>query len=446
MRGPMPMRLTRACWTLSGLVVLAAPAASADADFGTAAFADRNDPPAYRTLMPAERQAYDLGHAVFNTQWVAAATAGAGAGPLLNAASCDACHNEGARGRGPTGDGPAPAALVIQLETPQGEAGVADAGDPAYGHVFNPMGLGMAPEGEVQIRYTPIDGRYPDGMPWHLREPHYRLTGLNYGPLAQTTIIRPRLAPALFGVGLLQAVAQTDVDLGSADAENARAFAGWWRPEPHGPGRFGWQAATVTIREQTTRAMAREMGLTSPDVPNEECTLQQSNCQSERRAAEPEVREDLLQPLVSFLRWLAVPRPPGGASETSAGSALFARCRCTACHRPSLPVMDPAENGTMVPRTIRPYTDLWLHDLGVGLADRDLQGKPPQTRWRTAPLWGTGYAVRSGRDTTFLHDGRARSPEEAILWHGGEADPANRCFQALPLAQRRRLLDWLVSL
>ena len=177
---------------------------------GTQPFTDHRNPPPYRKLSEAEFARYDLGMAVFNTHFVPAGTPNAGrragVGPLFNSSSCDSCHNNGAHGRGPTEDGPAPSALVIQLATTPTKNPTDPEGDPVYGRVFNTIALdGVPPEGVAMIRYQETPGHYPDGSAWSLRVPHYTFTNLRYGPLSPRTLIKPRLAPALFGVGLLDA-------------------------------------------------------------------------------------------------------------------------------------------------------------------------------------------------------------------------------------------------
>jgi CxxC motif-containing protein (DUF1111 family) len=387
---------------------------------GRREFTNPRDPPAYASLDDAERTRVDLGHAVFNTQWVPAGAGNAGRraglGPLFNAPACDACHNEGAHGRGPAGDGPAPIALVIELDLPAAGAKQATAGDPRYGHTLNTAAIeGFEPEAAVTLRYEAIVGHYPDGSPWKLRAPRYQLSNLKYGPLDPRTTIEPRLAPALFGVGLIEAV-------------------------PNAPAnRFGWQGTAISIRDQTTKAFSRDMGLTSTDVPTTDCTAAQPDCLAAPRGGSPEVSEDLLQALVEFQRTLAVPArapaPPG------AGFRLFVQAGCSACHRPSIPVAGSYGGGT-----IDAFTDLAFHELGSALADHEVAGHTALSRWRTAPLWGMAYRILREKPATFLHDGRARSIEEAILWHRGEAESARSRFVELSRDQRTELLRWVESL
>jgi CxxC motif-containing protein (DUF1111 family) len=416
-----------------GVTGLNTHAVGPDAPMGIVPFVDPAHPPVYRAPDETQAARIALGRSTFNTQWVGRGAGGPGdsegLGPLYNAASCATCHPGGARGAGPTRGGPAPVALEIQLEMPGGS----DAGDPTYGHVFNTAAVGGArAEGVVTVRYREIYGYYyPDGMRWRIRAPHYDLGRSSRGPLAPTTIIKPRLAPALFGVGLLEAV--------------PRAAIG---DDPGAGGRFGWQEEALSIRDQTTRAFAREMGVTSGDRPDDDCTPVEVDClpRGSSTTHSPEVAEDLLDALVIFEHELAVPESAVRPKNAALGSELFMAIGCARCHRPQLPVELPAGDGTRVSGVIAPYTDLRLHDLGTEMADENASGTRVASRWRTAPLWGFGYRIRTESQPTFLHDGRARTAEEAILWHSGEAAAARREFTNLGPRSREALLRWLETL
>jgi CxxC motif-containing protein (DUF1111 family) len=97
-------------------------------------------------------------------------------------------------------------------------------------------------------------------------------------------------------------------------------------------------------------------------------------------------------------------------------------------------------------QTIYPYTDLLLHDMGEGLSDGRSDGSASPTEWRTTPLWGNGLVRTVNPNAGFLHDGRARTLEAAILWHGGEAGKSRDEFVELPAADRTALLLFLKSL
>ncbi len=452
----------------------AAPGVATPADrpaFGIEPFIHHRDPPFFIALDQAQRERADLGHEVLNTQWVPAGTPHAerrdGVGPLFNAPSCDECHNEGAHGRGPVSDGLAPFSLVVQLEQPAAGPREEPRCDPVYGCVFNPVALrGVRPEGQVAIHYREIVGRYADGTPWTLWAPSYRLVNLGYGSLAPQTIVKPRIAPALFGMGLLEAVPVSAITAG-AGADTGGVPAWQWRGGVRMLGRFGWQGSAVSVRDQTARAFAREMGLTSSVIGADDCTASEVACLEQPNGGTPEVSDTLFNAVVDFVSWLAVPaapeklaapqkpaamekpaapQKPAGPGEQEDESALFARLGCAACHRPRLPVVLRGKDGRPIRRSIAPYTDLRLHDLGMALADRNIAGVAVPSKWLTAPLWGLGYRLERESAPTFLHDGRARSVAEAILWHGGEASGARRRFEALDSAQRQALLRWLGTL
>ena len=448
--------MRRACLLLAAASAAAAAVAASPAApvlIGPQPFVNARDPPFYRSLDPPQAARARLGHAVFNTQWTAAGTPGAaridGLGPLYNAASCDECHNEGAAARGPLGDGPAPQGLVVQLQLPTAaNANAPLQGDPRYGQVLNTVALSpLQPEAQVRIVYQPLRGHYPDGTPWQLRVPRYVLGALRYGPLSAQTLIKPRLAPALFGDGLLQAVPASAI-LAPGPPAQAGLPAWQWIDGRRELGRFGWQGASLSIRDQTGKALAREMGLTNPAYPQDDCTPAERDCRAQPNGGDPEVAASLFDALVAFQSWLAVPAAPGheGSVERVRGARLFRQIGCAACHRPQLPVVLPAAHGTLRRARIAAYTDLRLHDLGAALADHDAAGAVVPSRWRTAPLWGLGYRLGRERQLTLLHDGRALSIEQAILWHGGEAASARQRFEQLPRATRRALLQWLGSL
>ena len=392
--------------------------------------------------------------AVFNTQFVPAGTPNAGrragVGPLFNSSSCDSCHNNGARGRGPTEDGPAPSPLVIQLATTPTKNPTDPEGDPVYGRVLNTISLeGVPPEGVAMIRYEEISGHYPDGSAWSLRAPHYTLTNLRYGPLSPQTIVKPGWRPRYLARDCwMRASVDTRSwrDLVRRAPHPARVPPSTPRriPPPHG--RFGWQASALSVRDQTARAFAREMGLTSADMPSDDCTKAETACQQQPSGGSPEVSDDIFNAVVSFQRWLAVPASPTPHTIPDRDANTFAKLGCVGCHQPQLQVTLTDDAGKDVPAVIAPYTDLRLHDLGTRLADETVAGKKVTSKWRTAPLWGLGYRMSLERFPTFLHDGRARSAEEAILWHDGEAAGARTRFEQLPAAERKAFLHWLETL
>jgi CxxC motif-containing protein (DUF1111 family) len=128
------------------------------------------------------------------------------------------------------------------------------------------------------------------------------------------------------------------------------------------------------------------------------------------------------------------------------GALRFAQAGCTACHTPTLTTGEYPEVPELAHQTIHPFTDLLLHDMGKDLADGRPDYEASGREWRTPPLWGIGLTAIVNRHTRFLHDGRARSLEEAILWHDGEAHAARQRFLNLPREERAALLGFLENL
>jgi CxxC motif-containing protein (DUF1111 family) len=304
-----------------------------------------------------------------------------------------------------------------------------------YGAVLNTAALpDHSREGHVQVAWTLRQGKYADGTAWSLREPRYSLTNLLYGPPRGDTVLRPRIAPAVFGAGLIEAVpapALRAIRSGQPRAMRGRIGAGY----------FGWQGEAHDIQDQTARAFAREMGLTSALRPDDDCSRTQIACRASPQGGNPEVSSEFMHAVLTLQRELPAPARAVLPAETEdAGGKLFTGIGCATCHVERLPTLADGK-----PASIDPYTDLLLHDLGDGLADRRLDGRIVRSRWRTAPLWGLAHARRFDA-IALLHDGRAASVEEAILWHDGQAAAARTAFTQLPAAQRRQLLDWVESL
>jgi CxxC motif-containing protein (DUF1111 family) len=356
------------------------------------------------------RDRRDRGMALFNTDHVVAGTPDAedldGLGPVFNAASCDACHNSGHRTRGPLRDGPLPVGLVVQLG---GTLSV-------YGEVLNAQALpGIAVEARSTVRFVVRDGRYPDGRSWQLREPRLIIDTLAQGPLPADTVLRPRIAPPVFGAGLIDAAVL-----------------------PAGQGRFGWSATVATLAEQTAVAYAHEMGMTSRLRAHDDCAAVDARCREAPGGGTPEVADTDFDAVIAFQRALPVPaEAPLPAADEAGGRRLFERVGCVACHAASTTI-----SGIPGLDRVTMWSDLRRHDLGDGLADRTIAGRAHPTRFRTAPLWGLA-AARAKAPLALLHDGRADTVEQAVLWHDGEARDVRRRYETLSAADRARLLTWV---
>ncbi len=422
-----------------GAAWAALPAATVSVQQG-----DRNPQP-WRPLSADEQARFQLGHAVFNTSWLAAGEGGGrrdGLGPLFNAQSCDSCHNGRRRGRGPVADGPGAVDLVFQVGRRLAD-GRLERGHPRFGKIINPEALpGHRAEATVTLRYLPREHRFPDGSRRTLWQPQYAVSAGDGRALPDDLVLMPRMGPQVYGAGLLEQVPEAAI-LARAGSRGPLDGRPSWLLTAAGRrlGRFGWQATEPSIASQTAAAFAREMGLENALVSADDCADHDTACRSAARGGRPEVDQDLFDAVVAFQQLEALRRTPAAARQLAAGgdgARLFAKAGCSDCHRDQLPTRDAG--------VIAPYTDLLLHDLGPELADRDLQGRPLPSRWRTAPLWGMSTALEDGREVRLLHDGRARSIEEAILWHGGSASAARERYRQLDAEARQRLLGWVSAL
>src|SRR5262249_45093872 len=338
-----------------------------------------------------------------------------------------------------------PSAIVFKFTGPA-------APDPTYGAQLQTAAVrGLAAEGQVRVAYAEIPVTLADGRVVRLQRPSYRVTDLGYGPLDPAALLSPRVPPSLAGVGLLERI-DADTILAWAAKERAAGVSGEpSRPpecagQPRCIGRFGWKAATASIDGQNALAFSLDIGMSTPRQPAPwgDCTNRESDCMraphgADSAAGETEVAPQLIALLDAFVRAEHAPEKFETGSATAArGAAIFADIGCAACHRPSYTIA-AADGGS---QAISPYSDLLLHDLGDGL--RDAPGAAGE--WRTAPLWGLGTIERRAGPKAYLHDGRARSLEEAILWHGGEAAPAAARVKALTAADWVALLAFLRSL
>jgi CxxC motif-containing protein (DUF1111 family) len=409
--------------------------------------------------LSAERRGdFFVGNAIFNRSWVTApsSTEGSdGLGPVFNARSCSSCHVRDGRGRPPAGSDDDDPALLFRLSVPGAAPNGGPLGEPAYGDQLGPGAiLGVPAEGRVVIRYDELPQRLADGEVVSLRRPVYELVDLAFGPLAPETMISPRVAPLLVGLGLLEAVDQESVlrraDEDDADGDGVSGRPNWvWdeRAQALSLGRFGWKANQPTLEQQNAAAFLGDIGITSELFPEQSCPSVQVQCRDAPTGGTPELDARKLDLVTFYTHTLAVPaRRDVAGAEVLRGEALFAGIGCAACHVPELVTGDLAGFPELSRQRIHAYTDLLLHDLGEGLADGRPDFAAGGREWRTAPLWAIGLVETVNRHTNFLHDGRARNLSEAILWHGGEAEESRRSFATLSGEERRAVLLFLESL
>ncbi|KFA88857.1 di-heme oxidoredictase family protein [Archangium violaceum] len=413
---------------------------------------------AARNLQGDRRDAFFTGNALFNRNWVTApaSTTGLdGLGPTFNAPSCAACHFKDGRGKPPTEPDEKPLSLLFRLSIPGQDAHGEPLGDPTYGGQLQPQAiLGVPGEGEVAITHALREGQYADGTAYSLEEPHYTLTNLAFGPVHPELMMSPRVAPVMVGLGLLEAIPDAALEaLADPEDKDGDGISGRinhvWDVEHGEPrmGRFGWKANQPSLRQQNAGAFRGDVGITSDLFPEEDCPAPQTACQDALSGGEPELEAEKLEQVTFYTQMLAVPaRRDVDEPEVLRGRRLFRELDCAKCHVPRHETGTVEDAPELSKQVIFPYTDLLLHDMGPELADGRPDFEATGSEWRTPPLWGIGLVETVNRHTRFLHDGRARSLEEAILWHGGEAERSRERFRNLTVNDRTALLRFLESL
>ncbi len=370
--------------------------------------------------------------------------------PTHNALSCSSCHSHDGRGKPPDHPGDPERGLLLRLSIP-GADGPMD--EPTYGGQLQDRSILNVPaEGRIALSYREAPGRYPDGVEFSLRQPTYSLGDLAFGPARPDVRISPRVAPATIGLGLLEAVPESRVlSLADPDDDDGRSgrpnFVWDIRSGQTALGRFGWKASQPTVEQQAASAFLGDIGITSSLFPNENCPSSQQECRRAASGGSPEIPDSRLEKVTVYIQTLAVPAMrDAGDEEVKRGARLFVQSQCSACHTPRHVTGDDHPIEPLRNQVIFPYTDLLLHDMGPGLADHRPDGQASGSEWRTPPLWGIGLVETVNGHTMFLHDGRARSIEEAILWHGGEAAESRRRFTSLTAGERQALIRFLESL
>ncbi|UBM57944.1 c-type cytochrome [Marinilongibacter aquaticus] len=394
-----------------------------------------------------------VGNSFFNQNWVTApssTTARDGLGPLFNARSCASCHFKDGRGR-PNTEGEFGRGLLFRLSVAGTDAHGGPKADAVYGTQLQDQSiLGVMTEGNVKTVYEEQAGQYPDGTSFSLRKPSYILTELMYGAMDPGIMISPRVAPQMAGMGLLEAVDESTVlsfaDENDLDGDGISGKANYVWNESSGQselGRFGWKANQPTVKQQVAGAFVGDMGITSSLFPKQNC----QNCEDIPNGGDPEIEDEDLHKVVLYSATLAVPgRRDWEDEKVLRGKYFFDKMACTGCHVSEMKTGTQTEFKALANQSIRPYTDLLLHDMGEGLADKRPDYLANGNEWRTPPLWGIGLFETVNKHTYYLHDGRARNLEEAILWHGGEAENSKTKFMYLSKADREAVVQFLNSL
>ena len=415
--------------------------------------------PFQQPLLQTDDDALDrvmLGRSFFTVPWVAApasTTARDGLGPLFNANTCASCHHENGSAATVSEDGEPLRPLLFKLA---GLAAYDDhsselaptPGDPVYGTqlAINATGS-VLPEAQTALDIETVEFTYPDGQSIELQRFTPQVTQLAYGPLGDDTVMYLRQPGSLAGLGLIERVSDAEI-LTWEDPEDTDydGISGRANRMPSGTlGRFGWKATEPDLHAQIAFAAASDMGLTNSLYAEEACQPAQIECLAAprgrpARGQTAQVAHDLtdqrLQALTDYVASFKAPHPGTLDEQATLGSDTFDAIGCADCHRTSLQTQDGL--------ILNPGSDFLLHDMGDDLSDGVHGRRVEASEFRTAPLWGLGARLREGH--RFLHDARARVPEEAILWHGGEAATSRDRFVNLNARLRAAVLHYLYQL
>jgi len=401
----------------------------------------------------AER--FSLGHAIFNQNWVTAPATTEdmdGLGPRYNQRSCSACHSHDGRSA-PFDSAGNQLGILFRLSVPGQDEHGGPLGDSVYGGQLRTHALlGIAADAAPSVSYEERPDHYADGSKFSLQMPSYAIADWQYGPPSAELLLSPRIGSFLFGLGLLEAIPEdailANVRVGDPDGVVGRPNYVWdVTSGSEALGRFGWKANVPLVLDQISGAFVGDMGITSSLFPDETCTATMTECAAATSGGSPEIDDEKLAAVALYMRTLAVPaRRALDDEKTLHGAELFASFGCSSCHVDSFETGEFLEIPELSYQKIHPYTDLLLHDMGEALADGRPDFEASGSDWRTAPLWGIGLLQTVNHHELMLHDGRARGPAEAILWHGGEADASRERFRNASESDRDALLSFLRSL
>ncbi|MER9747084.1 di-heme oxidoredictase family protein [Mesorhizobium sp. M0140] len=416
---------------------------------------------------------FKLGNALFRKNWVSSPSstqASDGLGPLFNERACQNCHLKDGRGRPPQGDaGTTSMFLRLAREASNAEERAAIAEhkvlnfpDPVYGTQLQELAVpGLRGEGGMHVDYQERKAELTDGTVISLRKPSYSVVDPAYGPLDPRTTLSPRLTPPMIGLGLIEQIAPADIlahaDPDDRDGDGISGRPNIVRDSLSGEltlGRFGWKAQTASIRQQAADAFAGDIGISTPEEPKHwgDCTAAEAKCIAmpngvQQRLGPVEAPPPVMDLVTFYSQNLAVPaRRDLDTPQVLIGKKIFYEIGCIACHTPKFVTRRGTAHKAQAFQLIWPYSDFLLHDMGPDLADGQAVGDATGNEWRTPPLWGIGLTETVNGNSFFLHDGRARSLTEAILWHGGEAQKARDRFAAANAADRNALLKFLEAL
>lgn len=399
-----------------------------------------------------------LGRSFFVIPWVeapSATTARDGLGPLFNANTCVSCHEGNGRGNLYSKKELTSRSLVARLSIPSNgsvehEELLHKNGfipNPVYGSQVAINGIhGVDFEARIDLDFEKKEVVFPDGEIAELLKPKYKLIDKNYGEISKNTAITYRLAQSLHGLGLIEKISNKDI-LKNADEfdENKDGISGRAnivyskKSKKEELGKYTWKASVATVIEQVAAAASNDMGLTSMYFQNDTCTDSQIDCLNAPKAKDKEDITPLrLEAITYFIENTKIYKPKK-TKEFKEGLEIFESIGCVKCHANNFKTSDD--------QLISPYSDFLLHDMGKDLDDGRTEFKASSFEWRTAPLWGVSLHEKiNKKKPRLMHDGRARTFQEAILWHGGEANSVKENYMNSSKETREKLLKFLGSI
>lgn len=431
---------------------------------------------------------FNIGNDFFENPWIAGSSSTSsrdGLGGLFNNNACQNCHIRDGRGHAPLDDNQNFSSILFKaartnITTAQQNdmltAIRANVPDSSVGSQLQHNAVAnVLAEVTLAVEYAYENITFADGHTVELRRPHWLITNNqveNGYHFDSDTLFSARIAPPMTGLGLLALIpeavilANSDVNDTNNDGISGKANNVWSIEENRAMlGRFGWKAGQPSLIEQAAGAFVNDMGLTSRIQTVDTCMPHQVDCQQTDNGNgdfssdyDYEVSDKILDAINFYSHHLAVPaRRNAYDADVQRGKALFKQMNCDGCHVESYVTGDSEAFPELANQTIFPYSDLLLHDMGAELADFSLTGEPAAAdtlyefsatahEWRTPPLWGIGRAKLVDARASFLHDGRARTIMEAILWHGGEAESAKQQVLQLNAQERGDLMAFLNDL
>jgi len=357
-------------------------------------------------LTAAQNDQFIAGDIAFNDEIFTVQT---GLGPLFVATSCGSCHPGDGKGH--------PFTTLIR-----------------YGQTDSTGNLYLN-NGGPQLQNRAIPNYSPEQIP----------AGVSFSRL---------MPPANTGLGYIELVPEADIiamsDPNDLNGDGISGVPNWnTLPDYITPVsavtrngrylcRFGKKASIFSLLQQTASAYNQDIGITTTFEPSDTYS---------GLSIDPEVTDKTVRDVVAYLQTLKAPiQRDQDDSDVIEGSNIFVASGCADCHKKTLNT-GFSEIAALSNVPFHPYTDLLLHDMGPGLDDGYTEGTATTSEWRTAPLWGIGLAPNSqGNEYFLLHDGRAKSIEQAIDMHGGEATLARERYFSLPLSDKSKLIRFLESL